>query len=88
MFIYECDKLGWDGAVIGWVETSYDQYESEYYSLDRSSDVGCQFYPKTTLIYRLSECEGGHHCFDVFLTQGRLLCIAVYSGTYDKGHYK
>ena len=51
VFIYECDRLGWDGAVIGWAETGDDQYE-------RSSSVGCQLEPKTTLIYRLSEYEG------------------------------
>ena len=58
LFIYECDKLDWDGAVIGWVETGYDQYESDYRSGDSSSRVGCQFYRKTTVIYRLSEYEG------------------------------
>ena len=58
MFIYECDKLGWDGAVIGWAETGYYQYESDYRSGDSSSRVGCQFQPKTGFIYRLSEYEG------------------------------
>ena len=61
LFIYECDKLSWDGAVIGWAETGSNQYESNYYSGDSSRSVGCQLEPKTTLIYRLSEYEGGHH---------------------------
>ena len=61
VFIYECDKLGWDGAVIGWAETGSNQYESNYYSGDSSRSAGCQLKPKTTLIYTLSEYKGGHH---------------------------
>ena len=67
LFIYECGKLGWDGAVIGWAETGNDQYESHYYSGDSSSSVGCDSGYQRNLGYRLSEYDGGHH---FWITQG------------------
>ena len=55
VFIYECGRVGWSGATIGWAETG-SVYEVHALSGAESSDVDCEYSSYSSAIaYRIGE---------------------------------
>ena len=57
MFIYECGKLEWGEATIGWSDTRLF-YEADYSRSSYSTRAGClNYFDSNAIIYRLDKSE-------------------------------